>query len=64
MSKPTDIERVTAVLHLKLHENLSNRDIARRLNVGAATISDILDKFRTLNCGGLLSEHASDQWLH
>ena len=39
MSKPTDIERVKAVLYLKLDENLSNRDIARRLNVGAATIS-------------------------
>ena len=51
MSKPTDIERVKAVLYLKLDENLSNRDIARRLNVGAATISDILGKFRTLDCG-------------
>ena len=27
MSKPTDIERVKAVLYLKLDENLSNRDI-------------------------------------
>ena len=64
MSKPTDIERVKAVLYLKLDENLSNRDIARRLNVGAATISDILGKFRTLDCGWPLPEHASDQWLH
>ena len=31
MSKPTDIERVKAVLYLKLDENLSNRDIARGL---------------------------------
>ena len=64
MSKPTDIERVKAVLRLKFDENVGNRDIARRLNVGAATISDILGKFKNLNCGWPLPEHITDSWLH
>ncbi len=64
MSKPTDIKRVKAVLRLKFDENLGNRDIARRLNVGAATISDILGKFKSLNCGWPLPEHTTDSWLH
>lgn len=64
MSKPTDIERVKAILHLKFDDKLGNRDIARRLNVGAATISDILGKFRNLNCNWPLPESVTDSWLH
>lgn len=49
MSKQTDIRKVKEVLSLKLDSGLSNRDIAKRLGIGSATVSDILGRFKNLD---------------
>ena len=62
MSKTTDIRTVKAALALKFDDHLPNRDIARRLGIGAATVSDILGRFKGLSMSWPLSD-ADDEKL-
>ena len=45
--KRVDMSKIKDVLRLKFDSKLSNRDVAHCLKIGAATVSDILARFRT-----------------
>jgi len=45
MTKTTDIKKVKEILRLKFGSHLSHRDVAKSLNVGSSTVSDIVVRF-------------------
>lgn len=63
MSTTTSIQTVREIVQLKFGSHLSHRDIARRLKVGASTVSDIIVRFNNARLHWPLPETLSDQEL-
>jgi transposase len=63
MSKPTDIKKVREILRLKFGSHLSNRDVAKSLNVGSSTVSDIVIRFNNALLNWPLPDDFSDDDL-
>jgi len=63
MSKTTDIKKVKEILRLKFGSHLSNRDVAKSLNVGSSTVSDIVIRFNNALLGWPLPEALSGDEL-
>ena len=63
MSKPTDIKKVREFLRLKFGSHLSNRDVAKSLNVGSSTVSDNVIRFNNTLLSWPLPDSFSDDSL-
>jgi transposase len=58
--KRTPMTKIYDVLRLKFEAKLSNRDVAHCLKIGAATVSDILGRFRNAGLTWPLSDDLKD----
>jgi len=61
--KRTEMRKIKDVLRLKFDAGLSNRDIGNCLNLGPATVSEVLTRFKTSDLCWPLPESLSDQQL-
>lgn len=61
--KRTEMRKIKDVLRLKFDAGLSNRDIGNCLNIGPATVSEVLTRFKTSDLCWPLPESLSDQQL-
>ncbi len=61
--KRVTMSKIKDVLRLKFDSKLSNRDVAHCLKIGAATVSDILARFRTAKFDWPLPEELTETAL-
>jgi transposase len=61
--KRTEMRKVKDVLRLKFEVGLSNRDIGKCLNLGPATVSEVLTRFKSSDLSWPLPDGFSDQQL-
>ena len=63
MSEKTDLKTVNKLLSLKYDNGLPNRDIATTLGLGAATVSDLIGRFKNVRLSGPLPTDISTEDL-
>lgn len=61
--KRTEMRKIRDVLRLKFEVGLSNRDIGKCLNLGPATVSEVLARFKTSELSWPLPDSLSDHHL-
>lgn len=61
--KRTEMRKIKDVLRLKFEVGLSNRDIGKCLNLGPATVSEVLTRFKSSALSWPLPDGFSDQQL-